>query len=139
MILLPRIEKHFSGSVKDKVIGIWGLAFKPRTDDIREAPALALISKLLEGGAKVRAFDPEAIENVRKVFGEKVTFTKDAYGAIDGADALVVCTEWNEFRSPDWERVKKALKGHTIFDGRNIFRPELVRQQGFKYFGIGKP
>lgn len=139
LILLPRIEKHFGGSLKGKTIAVWGLAFKPRTDDIREAPALSLITKFLEQGVKVQAFDPEAMNNVRGVFGDKITFAKEPYAALDGADALLVCTEWNEFRSPDWERVKKALKGHTIFDGRNIYRPDLVRQLGFTYFGIGKP
>ncbi|HYG75221.1 MAG TPA: UDP-glucose/GDP-mannose dehydrogenase family protein [Planctomycetota bacterium] len=139
LILLPRIKAHFGGNLAGKTIALWGLAFKPRTDDIREAPALALIEKLLAEKAKVQAFDPEAMPNVKRVFGDKITFAKSSYEAINGADALVLATEWNEFRMPDWERVKKSLRAPVIFDGRNIYQPQFLRQNGFTYYGIGKP
>jgi UDPglucose 6-dehydrogenase len=139
LVMVPRIQHHFGGSVKGKTIAVWGLAFKPRTDDIREAPALTLIAKLLEDGAIIRAFDPEAMPNVRRVFGESIAFVSEPYAALKDADALVLCTEWNEFRSPDWERVKQLLRSPVVFDGRNIFRPESLRQMGFTYYGIGKP
>jgi UDPglucose 6-dehydrogenase len=138
-ILLPKLLSHFGGSIAGKTIAIWGLAFKPRTDDIREAPALALIEKILAQKAKVRAFDPEAMANVKKLLGDKITFCERAYDALDGADAMVLATEWNEFRMPDWERVKKLLRTPVVFDGRNIYRPEFLREQGFTYYGIGKP
>ncbi len=136
--LLPKIIQHFDGNVQGKTIAVWGLAFKPRTDDIREAPALVLIDKLLAGKAKIRAFDPEAMDNVRKLLGDKIEFAANAYEALEGADALLLCTEWNEFRTPDWGRVKSAMRAHAVFDGRNIYRPGLLREMGFAYFGIGK-
>ncbi|HEY3320256.1 MAG TPA: UDP-glucose/GDP-mannose dehydrogenase family protein [Planctomycetota bacterium] len=138
LILIERMRKHF-GSLSGKRFAIWGLAFKPRTDDVREAPALALIQQLLAAKAKVQCFDPEAMATAKRVLGNKVTYTKDAYSALDGADALVLATEWNEFRMPDWDRVKKLLKTPVVFDGRNIYRPDYVREQGFVYYGIGKP
>jgi len=137
-ILIPRILKHFGGSVDGKTIAIWGLAFKPRTDDIREAPALVLIEKLLAAKAKIRAFDPEAMGNVNKLLGEKIEFAKSAYDAVSGADALVLCTEWNEFRTPDWPRVKASMRAHAVFDGRNVYKPAFLREMGFAYYGIGK-
>ena len=137
-VLIPRILKHFKGSVEGKTIAIWGLAFKPRTDDIREAPALVLIEKLLAAKAKIRAFDPEAMSNVKKMVGDKIVFSTNAYDAVDGADALVMCTEWNEFRTPDWTRVKSAMRGDAVFDGRNIYKSAYMREQGFAYYGIGK-
>ena len=139
LILLPKILSHFGGSIAGKTIAIWGLAFKPRTDDIRDAPALALIDKLLQNKAKVRAFDPEAMNNVRKVVGGKIEYGQNAYETLTGADALVVATEWNEFRSPAWDRIKSALSTPVVFDGRNIYRPEQVRELGFTYYCIGKP
>jgi len=139
LILFPRIKAHFNGSLSGKTIALWGLAFKPRTDDIREAPALALIEKLIEEGAKIRAFDPEAVANVKRIFGDKVYFAQSAYDALDGADALLLATEWNEFRTPDWERVKKLLRTPTVFDGRNIYQGATLRKLGFSYYGIGKP
>ncbi len=139
LILLPKILSHFGGSIAGKTIAIWGLAFKPRTDDIRDAPALALIDKLLQNKAKVRAFDPEAMNNVRKVVGTKIEYGQNAYDTLTGADALVVATEWNEFRSPSWDRIKSALSTPVVFDGRNIYRPEQVRELGFTYYCIGKP
>ncbi len=137
-ILFPRILNHFGGSLQGKTIAVWGLAFKPRTDDIREAPALVLIEKLLAAKAKIRAFDPEAMDNVRKLIGDKIVFAANSYDAADGADALVLCTEWNEFRQPDWARVKASMKGNAVFDGRNIYKPTHMQELGFAYFGIGK-
>jgi len=138
LALLPRMLQHFGGSIAGKSIAVWGLTFKPRTDDIREAPALVLIEKLLAGKARVAAFDPEGIPNVRKLMGERITYAANAYDALNGADALVLATEWNEFRTPDWDRVKKALKSPVLFDGRNIYRPSQLREQGFTYYGIGR-
>ena len=139
LILLPKILSHFNNSLAGKTIAVWGLAFKPRTDDIRDAPALALIDKLIQHKAKVRAFDPEAMNNVRKIMGSKIEYGQSAYETLSGADALVVATEWNEFRSPAWDRVKSSLTAPVLFDGRNIYRPEHVREQGFTYYCVGKP
>ncbi|MCY3020222.1 MAG: UDP-glucose/GDP-mannose dehydrogenase family protein [Planctomycetota bacterium] len=138
LVLLPKLLAHFGGSLAGRTIAIWGLAFKPRTDDIRDAPALALIERLLAEGARVRAFDPEAMENVKRALGDRITCVPRAYDALQDADALVLATEWNEFRQPDWERVKTLLRTPVIFDGRNIYRPDLLRKQGFTYYGIGK-
>jgi len=139
LILLPKILAHFGGSLAGKTIAVWGLAFKPRTDDIREAPALILIDKLLAAHAKVCAFDPEAMDNVKKLLGDKIEYAANAYDALSQADALVLATEWNEFRMPDWDRVKKLMRTPVVFDGRNIYRPHRLREAGFAYYGIGKP
>lgn len=138
-ILFPKLLSHFGGSIAGKTIALWGLAFKPRTDDVRDAPALALIERILAAKANVRAFDPEAMNNVRKLFGAKIEYCANAYDALKASDALVVATEWNEFRTPEWDRVKTLLNNPVIFDGRNIYRPERVRELGFTYYGIGKP
>jgi len=140
VILVPRILAHLEklGGAKGRAVALWGLAFKPRTDDIREAPALALIDKLLAAGVKVNAYDPEAMANVKARVGEQVAFAKDPYGALEGAAALVLVTEWNEFRAPDWARVKKLLKTPAVFDGRNIYDPQVLRELGFSYWGIGR-
>ncbi|MCZ7649588.1 MAG: UDP-glucose/GDP-mannose dehydrogenase family protein [Planctomycetota bacterium] len=137
-ILVPKILKHLGPSPKGRAVGLWGLAFKPRTDDIREAPALAIVERLLDAGVKVRAFDPEAMANVRALFGERIHYAKNPYDALDGAEALVLVTEWNEFRSPDWERVKQLLKRPAVFDGRNLFDPAEMKELGFEYWGIGR-
>jgi len=136
-VLFQKLERHFEGKLKGRTIAIWGLAFKPRTDDIREAPALILIDRLLAAGAQVRAHDPVAAENVRKIYGDKVTFCQTPYETLDSADALAIVTEWNEFRNPDFFVLKKLLKSPVIFDGRNLFDPERMRQLGFFYSGIG--
>ncbi len=138
LILLPRILAHFGGSLAGRKIAVWGLAFKPRTDDIREAPALALIDKLLDAKAKVAAFDPEAMDNAKKLLGGRIEYADGAYGVLENADALVLATEWNEFRMPDWERAKKLMRTPVVFDGRNIYRPEYLRAQGFTYYSIGR-
>lgn len=137
-VLFPKIIEHFGGDAKGKTIALWGLAFKPRTDDIREAPALALIEKLLDAGAVIQAFDPEAMENVGQLLGDKITLAKGPYEALEGAEALVLVTEWNEFRTPDWRKVKSRLKRPAVFDGRNIYDPQRMRELGFEYWGIGR-
>jgi len=136
-VLLPRIEKHLGG-LADRVIGVWGLAFKPKTDDLREAPALTLISALRERGAAVRAYDPKAAEAAAPLLGAGVTLCSRSYDAVEGADALVVVTEWAEFREPDFGRIRRLMRGNAVFDGRNIFDPEQMRELGFYYEGIGR-
>jgi UDPglucose 6-dehydrogenase len=138
-ILVPRIEAHL-GTLKDKVIAVWGLAFKPRTDDMREAPALTLIQALLEKGATVRAYDPKAMPHAKKMLAGRagITFCARSYDAVEGADALALVTEWNEFREPDFDRLKAAMRRPAIFDGRNIFNPKYLREKGFHYEGIGR-
>jgi UDPglucose 6-dehydrogenase len=137
-ILLPKIKKYFNNDLKGKTIAIWGLAFKPNTDDIREAPALDIIHELLKEGAKINAYDPEARENVQKIMGDKINIMEKSYKALDGADALVIVTEWNEFRLPDFERISKLLKNKVIFDGRNLFSNEQMKELGFHYESIGR-
>jgi len=136
-MLVPRIEAHLGG-LKGKVIALWGLAFKPRTDDMREAPALTLVDSLLRGGATVRAYDPKAMAYARRLIGERITFCQRSYDAVTGADALVLVTEWNEFREPDFERIRSLMRHPAIFDGRNIYNPETLKQLGFHYEGIGR-
>jgi UDPglucose 6-dehydrogenase len=136
-ILLPRIEEHLGG-LRDKVVAVWGLAFKPRTDDMREAPALALIEALLERGADVRAYDPKAVASAERALGDRVTLCARSYDAVKGADALVVVTEWPEFREPDFRRIKSLMRRPAIFDGRNIYNPPAVRELGFHYQGVGR-
>ena len=140
-----KIEKHFKGALSGKTIAVWGLAFKPNTDDMREAPALVLIQDLIAAGAKIQAFDPIARETAAHAIQElgipadKVKLTKTSWEALDGADALVLVTEWNEFRVPDFMKMRSKLRGAIIFDGRNIWKPEVVREHGFTYYGIGRP
>jgi UDPglucose 6-dehydrogenase len=136
-ILVPRIAAHLGG-LAGKTIAIWGLAFKPRTDDMREAPAIAIIERLLAGGAAVRAYDPKAEEQARAAFGGRVTLCGRAYEAVVGADALVVVTEWNEFREPDFPKIKSLMRTAAVFDGRNIYDPRVLRELGFHYEGIGR-
>lgn len=126
------------GSLKGKTIAVWGLAFKPRTDDMREAPARTLIEGLLAAGAKVQAYDPEATETARRIFGDRITYAAKSYEALVGADALALVTEWNEFREPDFERMKSLMRQPLIVDGRNIYNPEAVRGLGFTYVSIGR-
>ena len=121
-----------------KTIGVWGLSFKPRTDDMREAPSITIINKLLEAGAKIKAHDPEAMDEARKVFGNRIEYIQDNYEVVKGADALVVITEWNEFRRPNFEKMKGHMKTPVIFDGRNIYDPKEMRNMGFTYYGIGR-
>ena len=136
--LLERLDKHFGKSLRGKTIAMWGLAFKPRTDDMREAPAIPIIKGILERGGKVRAFDPAAKDVAKRIFGSKVTYSTSAYDAVKGADALLVVTEWNEFREPDFARVKRLMKQPVLFDGRNIYNPRQIRDAGFTYTSIGR-
>jgi UDPglucose 6-dehydrogenase len=136
-ILLPRLSEHLGG-LKDKVVAVWGIAFKPRTDDIREAPALTLIEGILAKGGKVRAYDPKALSAAQRVLGDRITYCQKSYEAAEGADALVVVTEWNEFREPDFARLKSSMRRPSVFDGRNIYNPRTLRDLGFHYEGIGR-
>jgi UDPglucose 6-dehydrogenase len=136
--LLEKMRQHF-GSLKGKRIAVWGLAFKPRTDDMREAPAVPLIKGLLAAGATIQAYDPEAMKVARSIFGNDITYAENGYAALTGADALVIVTEWNEFREPDHARMRKLMRSPVIFDGRNIYNPEQIRAQGFSYFSMGRP
>lgn len=137
-VLFPKMEQHFDGALKGKHIAIWGLAFKPDTDDIREAPALYMIEKLLAAGATITAFDPEAMDNVKAKLGTRISFASSMLEAVEGADALLICTEWHAFRNPDYDRLKIALKRHVIFDGRNIYTPKEMKALGFEYYSIGR-
>jgi UDPglucose 6-dehydrogenase len=137
-VLFEKIQRHFGGDLKGKTLAVWGLAFKPRTDDIRESPALTLIDSLLAAGASARVHDPEAMANVRALDGDKRVYTDRPYGALEGADALVVVTEWPEFRNPDFAVMRGLLKGRVIFDGRNLFEPRTMTGYGFTYYGIGR-
>lgn len=136
--LLPKIKNYFKGDLKGKHFAIWGLAFKPNTDDIREAPALYIIDALLAEGATVSTFDPEAMPNVRVILGDKITYAENQYDALTGADALIIATEWNEFRQPDFLRIVTGLKQKAIFDGRNLFDVEAIKNLGFHYESIGR-
>jgi UDPglucose 6-dehydrogenase len=136
-MLVPRIAAHL-GALRGKVIAVWGLAFKPRTDDMREAPAMSIIEGLLEGGASVRAYDPKAMDVARRVLADRIHFCHRSYEAVEGADALVVATEWNEFREPDFARIKSLMRHAAVFDGRNIYNPQVLREMGFHYEGIGR-
>ena len=138
-VMLEKVVRHFDGALAGKTIAIWGLAFKPRTDDIREAPAIPLIEGLLAQGAIVKAWDRAAVKNARARFGDKVRFGDDEYAVCDGADALVVMTEWPEFRMPEWSDIERRLRSKVVFDGRNIYDAEALRARGFNYIGIGRP
>jgi UDPglucose 6-dehydrogenase len=139
-VLAQRVLERFGGDVKDRTFALWGLAFKPNTDDIREAPALVIIDELLAKGAKVVAYDPEAADNVRRAYEGKdgLEIVDDKYQALDGADALLIATEWSEFAEADLNRVSQALKAALMFDGRNVFRPEAMKKADFEYYSIGR-
>ena len=137
-VLLDRVLAHFAGNVRGKTLAVWGLAFKPRTDDVREAPALAMIDELLARGATLQVHDPEAIENVRRQYGAKLKYCPQPYDALDGVDALLVMTEWKEFQNPNFAKMKRLMKSPVIFDGRNIYEPGTLREAGFTYHSIGR-
>ena len=138
-VLQEKIEHHYDGKLAGKTFAIWGLAFKPQTDDIREAPALVLIDRLLSLGAKVQVHDPEAQENVREIYGNKLVYAKQPMEALVGADALAIMTEWSEFRNPNFAAMKEKLSQPVIFDGRNLYRLSQMRTEGFTYYSIGRP
>jgi UDPglucose 6-dehydrogenase len=137
-VMFAKIRSHFGDTLSGKTLAVWGLAFKPRTDDIREAPALTLIDALLAAGVKVRVHDPEAMANVREIYGDKIHYADRPYGALEGADGLAIVTEWPEFRNPDFEVMKRLLTGRVIFDGRNVYEPRQMEALGFAYYGIGR-
>ncbi len=137
-ILIPRIEKYFKGNIKGKTFTIWGLAFKPETDDIREAPALYMIQDLLDKGANVTVFDPEAMNNVEAKFGDKISYSKSMYAATKDSDALIISTEWSIFRTPNFVKLKENLNQPVIFDGRNLYDVEDMEKEGFYYSSIGR-
>ncbi len=138
-ILTKKIKKYFANDLEGRTIAVWGLAFKPNTDDIREAPALVIIEELLALGARVQAFDPEAMPNVKTVLGERIRFCDSMYEVLEGADCLAVMTEWNEFRNPDFEQIKRLLQEPVVFDGRNLYDLDQMKGLGFHYESIGRP
>jgi UDPglucose 6-dehydrogenase len=137
-VLVRKIRGHYGDALKGKTLAVWGLAFKPRTDDIREAPALTLIDALLAAGARVRAHDPEAMANVKELYGDKLVYCDKPYGALEGADGLAIVTEWQQFRNPDFELMRRLMNEPVIFDGRNLYEPATVADAGFKYHSIGR-
>ncbi len=137
-ILIPKLLQHFGGDVAGKTFAIWGLAFKPNTDDIREAPAIYLIEELLKKGAKIRAFDPEAVDNMKGLFGDKIEFGDNQYDILESAEALIIMTEWSVFRVPQFGKMAKALNNKLIFDGRNLYDLEEMQALGFTYYSIGR-
>ncbi|HRI59838.1 MAG TPA: UDP-glucose/GDP-mannose dehydrogenase family protein [Saprospiraceae bacterium] len=138
-VLIKKIRRHFKNDLAGKTFAIWGLAFKPNTDDIREAPALVIIDELLKAGAQVRAFDPEAMSNVRTIYGNRIQLCDTMYDTLAGADCLCITTEWQEFRSPDFERIAAILNEPVIFDGRNVYDLDQMKSLGFQYISIGRP
>jgi UDPglucose 6-dehydrogenase len=137
-VLVHKIRKHYGSALRGKTLAVWGLAFKPRTDDIREAPALVLLDALLAEGVQLRVHDPEAMRNVRGLYGERLTYCDRPYGALEGADGLAIVTEWPEFRNPDFEIMRRLLRESVIFDGRNLYEPKALLGYGFTYYAIGR-
>ncbi|MEM8485199.1 MAG: UDP-glucose/GDP-mannose dehydrogenase family protein [Bacteroidota bacterium] len=138
-ILVDRILEQYDGDVSGKKFAVWGLAFKPNTDDVREAPSHVIIEELIERGASITAFDPEAIETTKDVLGDKLGYAEDRYSLLHDADALIICTEWHEFRRPDFKKMHSLMKAPVVFDGRNLFKPERMAELGFEYYSIGRP
>ncbi len=137
-ILLPKIDNYFNNDLKGKTIAIWGLAFKPETDDIREAPSIDMMEALLDKGADLQVFDPEAMPNIQKYFGDKLKYSESMYSALEGADALLICTEWSIFRTPNYNKLKQLLKNPIIFDGRNLYNINDMETEGFTYVSVGR-
>jgi UDPglucose 6-dehydrogenase len=137
-VVFNKMAAHFNNNFKNKTIGVWGLSFKPKTDDIRESSSINLIGNLLKTGAKVRAYDPAAMEETKKVLGDRIIYLSDPYEALEGADAMVLMTEWSEFHLPDFRKMASLMKEKVIFDGRNIYDPVSIKKMGFKYYGIGR-
>ena len=137
-LFIDKILNYFDNDVKGKTFALWGLAFKPRTNDMREAPAITIVNTLLSKGAKIKAYDPKAMDEARRILPEEVEYSKNNYEALQGADALILVTEWNEFRRPDFDKIKNLLNNPVIFDGRNQYEPNRMAKRGFDYFSIGK-
>ncbi|MFO7445842.1 MAG: UDP-glucose/GDP-mannose dehydrogenase family protein [Ignavibacteriaceae bacterium] len=137
-IFFNKISEHYNNNLSGKHFALWGLAFKPNTDDVREAPSIKLIARLIKGGATVTAYDPEAIETTKLMIGDSIQYTSSSYEALSGADALIIVTEWNEFRNPDFNKIKETLKQPVIFDGRNLYDLEKMEEQNFSYYSVGR-
>jgi UDPglucose 6-dehydrogenase len=137
-ILVHKVRRHYGSALRDKTLAVWGLAFKPRTDDIREAPALTLIDELLREGVQLRVHDPEAMPNVRAKYGDRLIYCDRPYGTLEGADGLAIVTEWQEFRHPDFEIMRRLMREPVIFDGRNLYEPKSLAESGFTYYAIGR-
>ncbi|HLG36247.1 MAG TPA: UDP-glucose/GDP-mannose dehydrogenase family protein, partial [Bacteroidia bacterium] len=137
-IIVEKLKKYFDGKLQGKKIALWGLAFKPDTDDIREAPSLHIIDALLKDGATITAFDPVAMENVKQTIGNKISYAGNHYDVLKDVEALVIATEWQLFRTPDFEKMKSLMKGNAIFDGRNLYEPAVMKEKGFYYDSIGR-
>lgn len=136
-IFVEKILKHYNNDINGKTFALWGLAFKPRTNDMREAPAITIINMLLERGAKIRAYDPKAFDSAKAIFGDKIYYAENSYDALENADALVLVTEWNEFRRPSFDKIKELLKEPVIFDGRNQYDKQRMTERGIKYISLG--
>ena len=136
--LVEKIRQHYGERIKGLLLAVWGLSFKPRTDDMREAPSIVIIKGILELGAGVRAYDPVAMENAKRIFGKQISYGENPYQTLEGASGLVIVTEWSEFRRPNFERIKQLLKEPVIFDGRNLFDPQKMKELGFDYYSIGR-
>jgi UDPglucose 6-dehydrogenase len=137
-VLVQKVKQHYGAALGEKTLAIWGLAFKPRTDDIREAPALVLIDAMLAAGVQLRVHDPEAMPNVKAIYGDRLVYCDRPYGALEGADGLVIVTEWQEFRNPDFELMRRLLREKVVFDGRNIYDPKTILHAGITYHSIGR-
>jgi UDPglucose 6-dehydrogenase len=137
-LLVEKVVKRYGDKLSGHCFGVWGLAFKPRTDDMREAPSIVIIEELLRRGARIEAHDPEALGEARKVFGDRINYHRVNYDALQGTDALLIVTDWSEFRRPDFSRMKTLMKSPTIFDGRNLYEHDVMRAQGFAYYPIGR-
>ncbi len=137
-VLIQKVNGHFAGDLRGKVLAVWGLAFKPRTDDIREAPSLTFLDAMLDAGVRLQVHDPEAMPNIRAIYGDRLSYSDRPYGAVEGADGLVIITEWQEFRNPDFEVIRRLLRSPVIFDGRNIYELRQMENLGFTYYGIGR-
>jgi UDPglucose 6-dehydrogenase len=135
---VEKIRSHFNNNLRDKRFAVWGLSFKPRTNDMRDAPSIKIIESLLSDAATVAAYDPEAMDEAKRIFGTRIQFAVNNYGCLEGADALLVATEWQAFRNPNFERMKAVMKSAVIFDGRNIYDPAHLKQAGFTYYGVGR-
>ena len=139
VLFLEKILNHFDNNLSGKTFGFWGLSFKPNTDDVREAPALKLIKAMLEKGASIIAYDPEAIETTKEIFGDSIKYVNEPYNALENSEALILMTEWNEFRNPNFDKIKALLKNPVVFDGRNVYDVIKMKEQGFEYYSIGRP
>ncbi len=138
ILFINKILEKYEGNIEGKTFAAWGLAFKPKTNDMREAPSITIINELLKRGAKIQAYDPKAFDLARTIFGDKIEYSNSAYEALTGADAMLLLTEWNEFRRPNFDKIKSLMKHHVIFDGRNQYNVKRITEKGFEYYCIGK-